>query len=83
MTQISLDQVKTMLINTFELEQTPADISPEMALMEAGLGLTSVDVLEIIVQVEKTFKIKIPNDKIRKDAFQTVGSLTSFISEFA
>ena len=51
-------------------------------LMEEGLGLTSVDVLEIIVQLEKSFKVKIPNEKVRKDAFQTIGSLHAFVNEF-
>jgi acyl carrier protein len=82
MSQVHLDQVKAMLIETFELEFSNEELTGETQLMEEGLGLTSVDVLEIIVQLEKSFKVKIPNEKVRKDAFQTIGSLHAFVNEF-
>lgn len=81
--EITTDQLKKLLIDTFELEHNVNEIDDHMAIVEEGLELTSVDVLEIVVQVEKNFSIKLPADNIKKEAFFNIQSLTDYINETA
>ncbi len=73
-------QVKELLINTFELDMTSADISDDMAIIGDGLDLDSVDMLEIVSQVEKKLGVKIRNEAIKKENFSSILNLTKFIN---
>ncbi len=53
--------LKSKLIESLDLPYTPADISEDVSLIGSGLGLDSLDVLEIAMCVENTFSIKIPD----------------------
>lgn len=48
-------------------------------LVGEGLGLDSLDILEIAVAIEKRYQIKISGAEEGKKAFHTLGSLTDFI----
>lgn len=73
-------QVKQMLIDTFKIEEDAANIADETAIVGTGLELDSVDVLEIILQVNKKFGVKLKNEDIKKEHFKTIKALTDFIN---
>jgi acyl carrier protein len=79
---ITTKQVKELLVETFELDQSPDEIADNTAIIGSGLHLTSVDVLEIVSQVDKRFKIKIKNQDIKKDSFASVAQLTQFLNGY-
>lgn len=79
---ITTKQVKELLVETFELEQSPDEIDDDTAIIGSGLDLTSVDVLEIVIQIEKRFKIKIKNQDIKKQSFSSISELTSFLNSY-
>lgn len=70
------------MIEQLNLEDiTPADIDSSAPLFGEGLGLDSIDALEIIVLLEKEYGIKISNPADGKDAMQSIDSLAAFIEK--
>lgn len=57
----------------------PADIDPQAPLFGEGLGLDSIDALELAVIVERSYGIRIPNMEIGKTAFASIAALDAFI----
>ena len=69
------------LINGLNLEDiTPADIDPQAPLFGEGLGLDSIDALELAVIVERQYGVRIPNMEIGKQAFASIAALDTFLS---
>lgn len=53
-------ELKRLIIETLELEDiTPADIDPEAPLFNEGLGLDSIDALELGLALQKHYGIKL------------------------
>ena len=75
-------QIKQLIIDSLALEDiTPADISSEEPLFgDDGLGLDSVDALELGLAVQKTFGFQLDgeNDNLR-DNFANVKTLAEFV----
>jgi len=80
--KITLEQMKSMLIDAFNLEMEPSEITEDTIIVGDGLELDSVDTLEIIVELDKRFQIKIPNTEIKPEAFQSVGKLIEFANKY-
>jgi acyl carrier protein len=69
------------LITGLNLEDvTTADIDPQAPLFGEGLGLDSIDALELAVIVERQYGVRIPNMEIGKLAFASVAALDTFIA---
>ncbi len=75
------DKLKTQLVLQLNLvEIKPEEINPEAPLFgESGLGLDSIDALEIIVMLEKHYGIKIQNTENVKNIFYSVTTLAEYI----
>lgn len=73
--------VKQQLIEALNLEDmTPEDIETDAPLFGAeGLGLDSIDALEIILLLEKHYGLRIDNPSEGKDIFYSVKSLSEYI----
>jgi acyl carrier protein len=77
-----IDQLKAEIIKQLNLEdQKPEDIDPDAPLFGEGLGLDSIDALEIMVLLEKNYGIKIEDPKEGKKIFFSVRTLAQFILE--
>lgn len=76
-----LDELKHLLIDGLHLEDvTPDDIDPEAALFGEGLGLDSIDALEIAVILDKQYGVRVASDDERNpEIFATLASLTAFV----
>ncbi len=75
-------ELKKLVIDTLNLEDiTPEEIDSEEMLFVEGLGLDSIDALELGVEIQKTYGIKMnaQSDDIKKH-FASVRSLANFIS---
>jgi len=76
------DRLKQLIVETLNLDDiTPEDIQNDQSLFETGLGLDSIDVLELVVRIEKEYNVKIENSESAKKALQSVDSLAAFIQE--
>jgi acyl carrier protein len=77
-----IKKLKDQIIDSLRLEDiTPADINEEDELFGEGLGLDSIDALELIVILEKHYGIKLDDPDAGKTIFQTVGTIADFILE--
>lgn len=77
-----IEQLKVQIIKQLNLEDVePGDIDPEEPLFGNGLGLDSIDALELIVLLEKEYGIKIENPKDGQKIFFSVKSMAEFISK--
>ena len=76
-----VEQLKQQLIDALNLEDmTPADIDADAPLFGEGLGLDSIDALEVILLLEKNYGIKLEDPKAAKPHFASVRVLAGFIA---
>jgi acyl carrier protein len=77
------NEIKKLIIELLALEDvTPADIEPEAALFVEGLGLDSIDALEIAMALEERYGVKIGEDpEQNQQIFASVRKLAAFVSE--
>lgn len=60
---------------------TPEDIKDDQPLFGEGLGLDSIDSLELIVLLDREYGIKIQNPKDGRKALSDINSMAAFIEE--
>ena len=77
-----IKKLKMQIIEALNLEDmTPGDIDDKAPLFGEGLGLDSIDALELIVLMEKEYGIKLKNPAEGKQIFQSVEVMAKYISE--
>lgn len=78
-----IKNLKVQLVEALNLEEIkPEEIETDAPLFgDEGLGLDSIDALEIILLVEKNYGIKITDPKKAKSVFTSVKSIAEFIQE--
>ena len=75
-------ELKAKIIENLNLEDfTVADIADNDPLFGEGLGLDSIDALELIVMLDKDYGIKIADPKQGKDIFESIETMANFIKE--
>ena len=76
-----VEELKILLIDTLDLEEIePGDIVPDAPLFNEGLGLDSIDALEIGVAIQKRYNLKIEGTtEENRERFYSVASLSEFI----
>lgn len=75
-------KLKEQIIEQLNLEDMePGDIDTEEPLFGDGLGLDSIDALELIVLLEKEYGIKIRNPKDGQKIFFSISSMAEYIKK--
>jgi len=76
------EEIKRLIISSIELEDIKVeDIKDDAPLFGSGLGLDSIDALELGVALKKKFNIKLSaEDQENRKHFASVNALASFIS---
>lgn len=75
-----IEKLKGQIIEQLNLaEVKPEDVNPDSPLFGDGLGLDSIDALELIVLLEKHYGIKIQDPKDGKTIFQSVRTMAEYI----
>jgi acyl carrier protein len=72
-------EVKQLLVTGLRLDRSAADIPDDSPIFGDGLGLDSIDALELVVLVEDRFRVSIADEEVGKRAFASVRSLVEFI----
>lgn len=73
------DEVKETIVEELNLNIAPSEIGDDVLLFEGGIGLDSVDGLELLVAVERRFDIEIDDSDLGGDVLKSVHSLVDFI----
>ena len=73
-------RLKALLVEGLRLENTrPEDIQDAEPIFVNGLGLDSIDALELAVLVEDHFRVDVPDEEVGKVAFASIDALADFI----
>lgn len=77
-----IKELKEEIIEALNLEEmTPEDIDENDALFGDGLGLDSIDALELIVLQDKKYGIKLANPAEGKAIFKSIATIADYVSK--
>ena len=75
-------ELAQLVVTTLNLDINPEDIDPEAPLYGEGLGLDSIDILEISLAISKTYGVKLRSDSAdSRQTFRSLRSLCRYIRE--
>ncbi|GAA0188477.1 phosphopantetheine-binding protein [Fulvivirga kasyanovii] len=76
------ENLKAAIIEALNLEDVnAADIDDNEPLFGDGLGLDSIDALELIVLLEKNYGVKIENPEDGREVFQSINTIAAYIEK--
>ncbi len=81
MAEDMIADLKNLIITRLKLDLAPAAIDPAAPLFGEGLGLDSIDALELVVGIERLYGIRIADAEVGKKAFASVNALAEFVRE--
>ncbi len=74
--------VKRLIVESLNLEgMTPERIGDDDRLFGEGLGLDSVDALELVVALEKEYGISVASHEVGREVFTSVATLAAFVAK--
>ncbi len=75
-------KLKSEIIDVLNLEgMTPDDVATDAPLFGEGLGLDSIDALELIVLMEKNYGIKLQDPNQGKEIFRSIKTMAEYIEK--
>jgi acyl carrier protein len=75
-------ELAQLIVKTLNLEVSPGEIDPNAPLYGEGLGLDSIDILEVALAVSKAFGVKLrADDKNNVKIFESLRGLNSYIQQ--
>jgi acyl carrier protein len=74
-------RVKDLIVRRLKLDIDPAAIEDDAPLFGEGLGLDSIDALELVLGLEQEFGIKVEDEEVGVKAFASVNALVDFIEQ--
>jgi acyl carrier protein len=72
-------EIKQALVRCLRLPMQPEDIGDSMSLFGEGLGLDSIDVLEIVLELERVFGVTIADQETGAKVLLSVDTIAAFI----
>ena len=72
-------RVRQLLVDNLMLQVKPEEIADDLPLFGEGLGLDSVDALQLVVALDKTFGLKIQDAEMAKGVLKNINSIVSAI----
>lgn len=74
-----LARVRRVLIEDLHVQREPEEIDPDAPLFGTGLGLDSVDAVELVVSLETEFAFRLDDDALARPSMRTVNSLVDLV----
>lgn len=78
--QQTIDQLKDIIAHQLDVNVTIEEIKVDTPLLEEGLGLDSIAVMEFITLIEETFEFQFAEDELNLEPFQNLQTLARFIN---
>ena len=77
-----IDELRVKIIDTLNLEDiAPEQIKEDAQLVGGELGLDSIDVLELVMMIEKDYSVRIDNKELGAKVFASLRTLADYIQE--
>jgi acyl carrier protein len=74
------ESIKDMMVENLMLRTPKEEIGDDLPLFgPEGLGLDSIDALELVVSLEKHFSVTVPNSDVAKHALATVETIAEYV----
>jgi acyl carrier protein len=74
------EQVKMAIVRCLRMPIKPEEIRDDIPLFDEGLGLDSIDALEIVLELQRTFGVEISDEQVGKRVLQSVSTIVGFIA---
>ena len=72
-------QVKVAIVRCLRMPIAPDDIQADLPLFGEGLGLDSIDALEIVLELQRTFGVVVGDEQMGQRVLRSVRSIVDFI----
>jgi acyl carrier protein len=72
-------EVKAAIVRCLRMPIKPEEITDDMPLFDEGLGLDSIDALEIVLELQRTFRVEISDEQVGKRVLRSVRTIVEFI----
>jgi acyl carrier protein len=73
-------EIKQAIVRSLRLPITPAEIGDSTPLFDEGLGLDSIDVLELVLELERSFGVAIGDEQTGMKVLRSVDAIAEFIT---
>jgi acyl carrier protein len=74
------EEIKRAIVRSLRLPMAPEDIADDVSLFGEGLGLDSIDVLELVLEIERTFGVAITDEQTGAKVLRSVDSIADYIT---
>lgn len=82
MSEALIEPVKQLIISALRIDgMSPEDIDTDAPLFGEGLGLDSIDALQLVVAMEKEYGVVVPDAATGTKVFQSVRSMAGYIAD--
>jgi acyl carrier protein len=75
------DRVRELIVRCLRMKIEPSELGTDALLFGGEYGLDSIDALELVVGLEKEFKVSIKDQKVGEKVLRSVASIASFLRE--
>jgi acyl carrier protein len=72
-------EIKKAIVRSLKLGLTPEEIDDDIQLFGEGLGLDSIDALELVLELERTFGVAVTDEQVGQRVLRSVSSIADFI----
>jgi acyl carrier protein len=74
-------QVKTAIVRCLRMPIRPEEITSDMPLFGGGLGLDSIDALEIVLELQRSFDVVVSDEQVGQRVLRSVQTIVEFIDQ--
>jgi acyl carrier protein len=74
------EEIKRAIVRSLRLPMAPDDIADDTSLFGEGLGLDSIDVLELVLEIERTFGVAIADEQTGARVLRNVNSIADYVT---
>jgi acyl carrier protein len=76
----TIEELKRIIVAGLRIEdRTPADFADDQPLLEGDLGIDSIDILQLILEIERRFGIKLVEGEFDGGAWRTIRTLAAAV----
>ena len=74
------EEIKRAIVRSLRLPMAPEDIEDDISLFGEGLGLDSIDVLELVLEIERSFGVSITDEQTGAKVLRSVNTIADYIT---